>query len=47
MTNGKDMYETFRSLTDQEREEFKLFLEQKGKGSFSDLLYEFVKSKRA
>jgi hypothetical protein len=46
MSQGKEPYERYRSLTHEEREQFKMFLEDKKRGSFSDLLGEFLKKAR-
>lgn len=47
MPKGKKVYEDYRSLSKEDRDEFKLLLEQRENEEFSDLLYEFMKSKKS
>lgn len=45
MLKGKELYERYRALTPEEREKFKVFLDERGKGDFNDLFYEFLQLK--
>lgn len=47
MSKGKELYERYRALSKEEKQEFQDFLEDKDRGDLYELLSEFIKSKKA